>query len=117
MADAVGVAVVEQMVAFVGYINPSTSQQEVKFLFIEDVLNDQEADGATADVLLKVLTKQLDDSKLQLQNMMSIAADGVSVMTGKRNGLAMKLRYLNNRMISFHCVCPRLALSCVDAND
>lgn len=68
-------------------------------------------------MLLKVLTKQLDDSKLQLQNMMSIATDGAAVMTGKRNGLAAKLRSLNKKMISFHCVCHRLALSCVDAND
>ncbi|KAK2552118.1 hypothetical protein P5673_026869 [Acropora cervicornis] len=36
--------------------------QEVKFLFIEDVLNDQEADGATADMLLKVLTKPSYDN-------------------------------------------------------
>ena len=50
--DATDVAVVEQMVAFVSYINTSTSRQEVKFLFIEDVLNDPEADSATADVLL-----------------------------------------------------------------
>ena len=91
------------------YVDPSTSRQEVKFLFTEDFLNDPEADGATADVLLKVLTKQLDRSKLQLQNMMSIATDGASVMTGKRNGLAAKLRSLN-KMISFHCVCHRLAL-------
>ena len=63
--DATDVAVVEQMVAFVSYLNPSTSRQEVNFLFIEEVLNDPEADGATADVLLKVLTKQLDDSKLE----------------------------------------------------
>ena len=115
--DATDVAVVEQMVAFVSYVNPSTSRQEVKFLFIEDVLNDPEADGATADVLLKVLTKQLDGSRLQLQNMMSIATEGASVMTGMRNGLAAKLRSLNNKMISFHCVCHRLALSCIDAND
>lgn len=71
----------KQMVASVSYVNLSTSRQEVKFLFVEDVLNDREA-----DVLLKVLTKQLDDSKLLLQNMMSIATDGASVMTGKRNG-------------------------------
>jgi len=95
----------------------STSQEEVKFLFIEDVLNDPEVDGATADVLLKVVTKQLDDSKLQLHNMMRIATDGAAVMTGKRNGLAAKLKSLNNNMIPFHCVCHRLVLSCIDAND
>jgi len=116
-ADATDVAVEEQMAAFVSCVNLSTSRQEVKFLFIEDVLNDPEANGATADVLLKVLTKQLDDSKLQLQNTMSIATDGAAVITEKRNGLAAKLESLNNTMISFHCVCHTLTLSCIDAND
>jgi len=56
--DATDVAVVEQIVAFVSYINPPTSRQEVKFLFIEDVLNDPEADGASADVLLNACVHQ-----------------------------------------------------------
>ena len=45
--DATDVAFMEQMVAFVSYINPSNSQQEVKLLFVEDVLNDPESDGTT----------------------------------------------------------------------
>ena len=62
--DATDASVVEQMVTIVSYVNPSTSRQEVKFLFIEDVLNDPEADGATADVFLKVLTKKLVTANL-----------------------------------------------------
>lgn len=114
--DATDVAVMEQMVALVSYINSSTSQQEVQFLFVEDVLNDPESDGATAEVLLKVLTTQLN-SGLQIHNMMSITTDGASLLTGKRNGLAVKLRSLNSKMISFHCICHWRALSCVDANN
>ena len=104
-------------VAFVCFVNPSSSRQEVTFLFIEDVLKDPEADGASAEVLLNVLLKQVEHRDLKMENMMSLATDGASVMTGKRNGLAAKLKSLNNKLISFHCVCHRLALSCVDSND
>ena len=53
--DATDIEVIEQMVTFVSYIDPLPSQWEVKFLFIEDVLDDPEAEGANAGVLLKVL--------------------------------------------------------------
>ena len=115
--DATDIAVMEQMVTFVSCIDPLTSRQEVKFLFLEDVLNDPEADGANAGVLLKVLLKQLEDSELKIENLMSLASDGASVMTGQRNGLAAKLKAINSKIISFHCICHRLALSCVDSND
>ena len=47
--------------SFVSYIDPLTSQREVKFLFIEDFLDDPEADGANAGVLLKVLLTQVEE--------------------------------------------------------
>lgn len=49
--------------------------------------------------------------------MMSIVIDGVFVMIGKRNGLVVKFRFLNNKMILFYCVCYRLVLLCIDVND
>lgn len=48
---------------------------------------------------------------------MSIVIDGVVVMIGKRNGLVVKFRFLNKKMILFYCVCYRLVLFCVDVND
>lgn len=56
---------------------------------------------------------------LKMENMMSLASDGASVRTGKRNELVQKINCLTNKLISFHCtcVCHRLALSCVDSND
>lgn len=115
--DATDIAVMEQMVTFVSYIDPLTSQREVKFLFIEDVLDDPEADGANAGVLVKVLLTQVEDSELKIENLMSLASDGASVKTGQRNGLAAKLKSMNSKIISFHYICHRLALSCVDSND
>lgn len=115
--DATDIAVMEQMVTFLSYIDPLTSQREVKFLFIEDVLDDTEAEGANAGVLLKVLLTQVEDSELKIENLMSLASDGASVKTSQRNGLAVKLKSMNSKIISFHCICHRLALSCVDSND
>lgn len=48
---------------------------------------------------------------------MSLASDGASVETGQRNRLAAKLKSMNSKIISFHYICHRLALSCVDSND
>ena len=48
---------------------------------------------------------------------MSLASDGASVKPGQRNGLAAKLKSMNSKIISFHYICHRLALSCVDSND
>ena len=99
--DATDITVMEQMVTFVSYIDPLTSRQEVKFLFIEDVLDDPEAEGANAGVLLKVLLKQLENSELKIENLMSLASDGASIMTGQSNGLAAKLKSINSKIISF----------------
>ena len=38
-------------------------------------------------------------------------------MTGKRNGVAARLRADNKALINIHCICHRLALACGDAND
>lgn len=115
--DATDIAVMEQMVTFVSYIDPLTSQWEVKFLFIEDVLDDPEAGGANAGVLLKVLLTKVEDSELKIENLMSLASDGASAKTGQRNGLAAKLKSMNSKIILFHSISHRLALSCVDSND
>lgn len=64
--DATDIAVMEQMVTFVSYINPLTSQRDFKFPFIEDVLDDPEVDGANAGVLLKVPLTQVEDSELKI---------------------------------------------------
>ena len=37
-------------------------------------------------------------------------------MTGKKNGVATKLKELNPVLISVHCICHKLALACTDTN-
>ena len=51
-----------------------------------------------------------------LTNLKGLATDGASVMTGKKNGVATKLKELNPVLISVHCICHKLALACTDTN-
>lgn len=88
--DVTDVAFMKQMVVFVSFINASSSRQDVQFLFKEDVLKDQEADGASAEVLINVLLKQLEHSGLKMENMMTLASDGASVRTGKKEWTCYK---------------------------
>jgi len=61
--------------------------------------------------------RQLQVSKLELSKLTELATDGASVMTGKRNGVASKLREELKLLLNVHCICHRLALACNDAND
>ena len=45
-----------------------------------------------------------------------MASDGASVMLGRNNGVAAKLKAIAPSVIAVHCVCHRLALACADSN-
>ena len=49
--------------------------------------------------------------------MKSFVSDGASVMTGIHNGVAARLKRVNNMMLNFHCICHRLALACCDSGN
>ena len=49
--------------------------------------------------------------------MQGLATDGCSVMTRKRNGVAVKMRQECKLPLNVHCICHLLALACADAND
>lgn len=46
-----------------------------------------------------------------------MSTDGASVMVGKENGVAAKLKREAKLLLNVHCTCHRLALACGDAND
>ena len=47
--------------------------------------------------------------------LMGLSTDGASVMVGKTNGVAAKLRQSNGKLLNIHCVCHCLALACKDS--
>ena len=38
-------------------------------------------------------------------------------MTGIHNGVAERLKRVNNMMLNFHCICHRLGLACCDSGN
>ena len=54
---------------------------------------------------------------ISLSSQVFQSSDGASVMTGKLNGVAAKLRSEIKSLINVHCICHRLALAGADACD
>ena len=59
----------------------------------------------------------MEESEIDKLKLASFSSDGASVMTGKRNGIAAKLRSEIMSLINVHCICHRLALACADVCD
>ena len=53
---------------------------------------------------------------IPLKNLSGLAIDGATVMTGKTRGLAALLKKDVISLVAVHCLCPRLALACMDTN-
>ena len=80
---------------------------ETHFLFVEDILKD--STSANAETIFNILIRKLDHYGLQLQKLSSMASDGAAVMVGEQSGVAAHLKEVNNRVITFHCLCHKLA--------
>ncbi|XP_068690462.1 E3 SUMO-protein ligase KIAA1586-like [Montipora foliosa] len=108
----------EQLISFVQYVDQDSGKADIKFLAIDDVL--EEYDSANADAIKVMLVKQIAAAKLEKSKLTGLVTDGCSVITGKRNGVAVKMRQecklLLNVHCICHCICHRLALACGDTN-
>ena len=60
---------------------------------------------------LNSVAKEISSSKI-----IGFASDGASVMVGKENGVAARLRKENPFMLNIHCIAHRLALASHDAS-
>ena len=58
----------------------------------------------------------LENKFLGTRKFASVCTDGASVMTGEQNGLAGRLRRDFPAILTFHCVCHRLALGTVNTS-
>ena len=68
-------------------------------------------------VIKDAIVVQLEDAGIDKRKLTSFSTDGASVMTGKRNVVAARLRADNKESINIHCISHRLALACGDTND
>ena len=82
------------------------------FLFVENVLKD--SDSANVETLFTLLTNKITELNIEINKVSSLVSDGASVMLGSRTGLAARLKEVNCRIISIHCISHKLALACVD---
>jgi len=73
--------------------------------------------GVTAEAVTKKLVEVLEKCELFVENLKSFVSDGASVMMGKTNGVAARLKGLNKFIVNFHCICHKLALACGDSGD
>nr|XP_006811893.1 PREDICTED: zinc finger protein 862-like [Saccoglossus kowalevskii] len=110
--DMTDISVVEQMISFIQLFNPIKGSVETAFLFIKNVLS--ESDSADAKTLCACLCNKLEELNLDVKKMKGMVSDGASMMLGKKNGLAAKLKAINSHIVFVHCVCHRLALACTD---
>ena len=110
--EATDIATCSQLISFVQYVN-SSGNTEVKFFGIKDVL--QAFDSCNAAAITATVIKDNDDNHPNLEKLNSLAADGVSVMLGKDNGVAAKLKEKAPALITVHCACHKLALACIDS--
>ena len=105
----------EQLVTFVKFVHPETGKAKTAFLAASNLL--ENSSSANAKTITDAIVAQVEDAGIDKRKLTSFSTDGASVMTGKRNGVAARLRADNKALINIHCICHRLALACGDAND
>ena len=110
--DVTDISVMEQFVCFAQFFDSECGVLHTDFLFVENVLKD--SDSANAETLFTLLSNKMAELNIAINKVSSLVSDGASVMLGSRTGLAARLKEVNSRIISIHCICHKLALACVD---
>ena len=79
------------------------------FLKIIDIPND------TAETIEQKLIDACQKCSIPMANIFSIGSDGAAVMTGRKTGVAKRMKAHNSEMLSIHCGAHRVALACSQA--
>ena len=113
--DVSDISVMEQMITFIQFYDKDSSEVTVEFLSVDNLL--EKHDSANAVAMFHTIQSNLQACTLSTDKLIGLATDVASVMVGRKNGLGAKLKDVNPRLISVHCVCHNLALACTDAKD
>lgn len=111
--DVSDIQVKKKNIIFIQYVQ--NTKVQIRFLAVNDLLDS--AVSANAQAITDNVKQELGKSGLDIQNFLSFASDGASVMVGKHNGVSALLKMENLRLINVHCICHRLALACEDSNN
>ena len=103
--ESTDISVSKQMVV---YLRIANEQFEPKTFFLEDVcIEDPKSD---AKVLFGNLTECLERKGLNLSKCFGFGSDGASVMTGRRSGVATRVKERSPHCVNIHCMAHRLNL-------
>ena len=97
-------AVLQQLIIFLKYLNPDTGMAKTEFLATKCI---DDPPGANAEVITDHILDTLKECDLEVGNLKSFVSDGASVMTGEHNGVAARLKCVNQVLLNFHCICHR----------
>lgn len=101
--------------SMVVYLKVSISNNEPIFIFLDLVeLKNQTAENIVSQLINCLHTSGLDENYLQ-QHWVSFVSDGASVLLGKKNGVAKKLKDKYPLIFSWHCMNHRLELAVNDS--
>jgi hypothetical protein len=96
------------------FIKASISYEDPIFIFLDLVELEKQTSENIVDQLLNCLfASGFQDSYLQ-QNWVSFVSDGASVLLGKKNGVAKRLKEKYPLIFSWHCMNHRLELAVND---
>lgn len=97
------------------FVHPKTGKAKTALLASSSLL--ENSSTADAKTISDALAAQVEDAGIDKRKLASFSSDGASVMTGKRNGVASRLRAGHKTFKNVHCICHHLALAGGDAND
>jgi hypothetical protein len=64
-----------------------------------------------AETIVSEIVKLFQNKNIPISKLITLASDGASVMTGRLNGVGVRLKQFSPHMIQIHCVAHRLALA------
>ena len=109
--EATDISVKAQLLMFVKYLDTESGVAKTDFLGVENLLEGKGAEGANADVIFNCLVNQMQKCSLDAEKMTSFVSDGASVMTGRFNGVAAKLKGLNKTPLKLPLHMPQTSIS------
>lgn len=99
--DVTDIQFKEQNIIFIQYVQ--NAKVQIRVLAVNDLLDG--AVSANSQAITDNVKQELGKSGLDIQNLLSFASDGASVMVGKHNGVSALLKRENPRLINVHCIC------------
>ena len=108
------ISIEKKLAIYARYVNSETGAVNTSFVGNKRITN------CTASGIKDALCEFLEEKGLvqgdDYSRIVGLGTDGAAVMTGRHNGLGVKLKQLNNILIQVHCVAHRLNLAASQAS-